>query len=321
MFSSKKIKNIIFIMIIFLMMWSTKVCSVVSQTRDFFVNDYAEVLSEETKKYIMQTNQELEQKTGAQIVVVTVTSLDGQDLESYATELFRKFGIGDSKKNNGVLLLCSTGDRKFRIEVGYGLEGALTDGKTGRIQDEYIIPYLKDDNYDEGIKNGFSAVLSEVANEYNVTIDGQINPVAGASDSMFGTDSVYMVLLTFFGFIFPFCGGPYLEGKKSRLKIWGIYAVVYFLGYGIARLVTGDAMADVMLMGAFPIGIVFIMLLTNARFGGGRMGRRLFRWWFFFRWRLFRRRRFFWWWRKLTKLLKLTKKFKDGIFNLCIKYV
>ena len=321
MFSSKKIKSIIFIIIIFLMMWSTKVCAVVSQTRDFFVNDYAEVLSEETKRYIMQTNQELEQKTGAQIVVVTVTSLDGQDLESYATELFRKFGIGDSKKNNGVLLLCSTGDRKFRIEVGYGLEGALTDGKTGRIQDEYIIPYLKDDNYDEGIKNGFSAVLSEVANEYNVTIDGQINPVAGASDSMFGTDSVYMVLLTFFGFIFPFCGGPYLEGKKSRLKIWGIYAVIYFLGYGIARLVTGDAMADVMLMGAFPIGIVFIMLLTNARFGGGRMGWRLFRWWFFFRWRLFRRRRFFWWWRKLTKLLKLTKKFKDGIFNLCIKYV
>ena len=321
MFSSKKIKSIIFIIIIFLMMWSTKVCAVVSQTRDFFVNDYADVLSEETKRYIMQTNQELEQKTGAQIVVVTVTSLDGQDLESYATELFRKFGIGDSKKNNGVLLLCSTGDRKFRIEVGYGLEGALTDGKTGRIQDEYIIPYLKDDNYDEGIKNGFSAVLSEVANEYNVTIDGQINPVAGASDSMFGTDSVYMVLLTFFGFIFPFCGGPYLEGKKSRLKIWGIYAVVYFLCYGIARLVTGDAMADVMLIGAFPLGIIFIMLLANVSFGGGRMGRRLFRWWFFFRWRLFRRRRFFWWWRKLTKLLKLTKKFKDGIFNLCIKYV
>lgn len=304
MFSSKRLKNIIFIIIIFLMMWSTKVCAVVSQTRDFFVNDYAEVLSEDTKKYIMQTNQELEQKTGAQVVVVTVTSLDGQDLESYATELFRKFGIGDSKKNNGVLLLCSTGDRKFRIEVGYGLEGALTDGKTGRIQDEYIIPYLKNDNYDEGIKNGFSAVLSEIANEYNVTIDGQVAPVSGGSDSMFGTDSVYIVLLTFFGFIFPFCGGPYLEGKKSRLKIGGIYAVLYFLGYGIARFVTGDAMADVMLMGAFPIGIIFIMLLTNASFGGGRMGRRrLFRWRFF--WWLFRWWRFFRWWWKLTKLLIL----------------
>ena len=303
MFSSKRLKNIIFIIIIFLMICSTKVCAVVSQTRDFFVNDYAEVLSEETKRYIMQTNQELEQKTGAQIVVVTVTSLDGQDLESYATELFRKFGIGDSKKNNGVLLLCSTGDRKFRIEVGYGLEGVLTDGKTGRIQDEYIIPYLKYDNYDEGIKNGFSAVLSEVANEYNITIDGQIDPAAGSSDSISGTDDVFVILLAIFGFIFPFCGGPYLEGKKSRLKIGGIYAVLYFLGYGIARFVTGDTMADVMLMGAFPIGIVFIMLLTNARFGGGRMGRRFFRWRIF--WWLFRWWRFFRWWGKLTKLLVL----------------
>ena len=305
MFSSRKLKNIIFIIIIFLMMWSTKVCAVVSQTRDFFVNDYAEVLSEDTKKYIMQTNQELEQKTGAQIVVVTVTSLDGQDLESYATELFRKFGIGDSKKNNGVLLLCSTGDRKFRIEVGYGLEGALTDGKTGRIQDEYIIPYLKDDNYDEGIKNGFSAVLSEVANEYDITIDGQIDPVAGASDSIFGTDNIFVILLSIFGFIFPIGCGPYLEGKKSRLKISGVYIALYFIAYVILRLSTGDATSNVMLFGAFPLGIIFIMLLANIGFGGGRLGGRLFRWRIFFRRRLFRWRRFFRRWRKLTKLLIL----------------
>lgn len=303
MFSSKRLKNIIFIIIIFLMICSTKVCAVVSQTRDFFVNDYAEVLSEETKRYIMQTNQELEQKTGAQIVVVTVTSLDGQDLESYATELFRKFGIGDSKKNNGVLLLCSTGDRKFRIEVGYGLEGALIDGKTGRIQDEYIIPYLKYDNYDEGIKNGFSAVLSEVANEYNITIDGQIDPAAGSSDSISGTDDVFVILLAIFGFIFPICVGPYLEGSKSRLKVSGVYIALYFLVYGIARFAIGDATSNVMLYGAFPLGFVFIMLLINASFGGGRMGRRLFRWWIF--WRLFRWWRFFRWWGKLTKLLVL----------------
>ena len=87
-------------------------------------------------------------RQGAQIVVVTVQSLGGQSIEEYATELFRKFGIGDKEKNNGVLLLCSTGDRLFRIEVGYGLEGRLTDGKTGRIQDEYIIPYLKENDYD-----------------------------------------------------------------------------------------------------------------------------------------------------------------------------
>ena len=79
----------------------------------------------------------LEKQTGAQIVVVTVQNLEGQSLEEYATELFRNYGIGDKEKNNGVLLLCAYEERQFRIEVGYGLEGTLTDGKTGRIQDEY----------------------------------------------------------------------------------------------------------------------------------------------------------------------------------------
>ena len=60
----------------------------------------------------------------------------------------------------------------FRIEVGYGLEGTLTDGKTGRIQDEYIIPYLKENNFNNGIRNGFNAVLKEVENEYGITIEG-----------------------------------------------------------------------------------------------------------------------------------------------------
>ena len=123
--------------------------AVVSPKTNFYVNDYADVLSEETENYILNSNIELQNKTKAQIVVVTVNSLEGKTIEEYATELFREFEIGDKKKNNGVLLLCSTGDRKFKIEVGYGLEGALTDGKTGRIQDQYIIPYLKNNNYDE----------------------------------------------------------------------------------------------------------------------------------------------------------------------------
>ena len=137
--------------------------AVVSPKTNFYVNDYADVLSEETENYILNSNIDLQSKTKAQIVVVTVKTLDGKTIEEYATELFREFGIGDKEKNNGVLLLCSTGDRMFRIEVGYGLEGALPDGKTGRIQDQYIIPYLKNDNYDEGIKNGFSAILGVFA--------------------------------------------------------------------------------------------------------------------------------------------------------------
>lgn len=176
MFNSKKLKNIIILTVLLLLLLPINLLAVVSPTKDFYVNDYANVLTEETEKYIIQANLELQQKTGAQIVIVTVPSLEGQDIESYATELFREFGIGNSVKNNGVLLLCSTGERLFRIEVGYGLEGTLTDGKTGRIQDEYIIPYLRDNNYNDGIRNGFSAILDEVIHEYDITIDNQLAP-------------------------------------------------------------------------------------------------------------------------------------------------
>lgn len=161
--------------------------AVVSQTSDFYVNDSAGVLDNSLKNYIISTNKSLYSQTGAQIVVVTVNSLDGDAIEDYANKLFRQYGIGDSKKNNGVLILLSIQDRKCRIEVGYGLEGTLTDGKTGRIQDDYMVPYFKNDNWQDGIKNGYNAVLQEVKNEYNVTVDGSVEPVKDEETSLFET--------------------------------------------------------------------------------------------------------------------------------------
>ena len=147
--------------------------TVVSPNDTFYVYDGAQVLSEDTEQYILKTNQELESQTGAQIVVVTIPSLEGQVLEEYATDIFRQWGIGDSEKNNGVLLLCAVEDRQFRVEIGYGLEGDLPDGKTGRMQDTYIIPLLKEDRFDEGIKNGYNAFLQAVADIYGVGITGE----------------------------------------------------------------------------------------------------------------------------------------------------
>ena len=146
--------------------------ALVSPTDTFYVYDGASVLSAETEQYIFDHSRELDAKTGAQIVVVTVPSLEGQALEEYATELFRQWGIGDAEKNNGLLLLCAVEERQFRVEVGYGLEGDLPDGKTGRMQDAYIIPLLREDKFDEGIKNGYTAFLQEVSAVYGVSITG-----------------------------------------------------------------------------------------------------------------------------------------------------
>lgn len=136
---------------------------------EFYVNDLSGVLSAENKAYIVETNVKLNAQTGAQVVVVTVKTLKGADLNQFATDLFRAYGIGDRERNNGVLLLVVTGDRDVRIEVGYGLEGAINDAKAGRLLDEYVVPYLAEDQWDEGIVNGFNAIVEEIKTEYGLS--------------------------------------------------------------------------------------------------------------------------------------------------------
>jgi uncharacterized protein len=138
-------------------------------TNNFFVNDFANVISEEDEKEIMAIGASLFKQTTAQVVVVTVDSLEGADVNEYALELGRKWGVGDEEKDNGVVLLLSVSDRKITIQVGYGLEGCLTDIKTGRILDEYAIPYLSEDDFSQGLKETFKAITTSVYEEYGVT--------------------------------------------------------------------------------------------------------------------------------------------------------
>lgn len=141
------------------------------KTDTFYANDQANVLSSATEQLIINYSSVLQQKTGAQIVVLTMKSIGNNVLEDYALNVLRTWGIGDKQKNNGVLILLAVDDHMSRIEVGYGLEGRLPDGKTGRIQDEYMLPYYKNGDYDSGIKNGYLAVLNEVLNEYDINAD------------------------------------------------------------------------------------------------------------------------------------------------------
>ncbi|WP_303814612.1 YgcG family protein [Acidaminococcus timonensis] len=138
-------------------------------TTSIYVQDQAGVLSKNTRAAINAYSTALQKKTKAQIVVLTVPTLQGQSLEDYSLTVLRSWGIGDKEKNNGVLLLVAVKDRKSRIEVGYGLEGALPDGLTGRIQDQYMLPYFRNNDYDKGILNAYSALLQTVLKEYNLT--------------------------------------------------------------------------------------------------------------------------------------------------------
>ncbi|MCG4587442.1 TPM domain-containing protein, partial [Anaerosalibacter bizertensis] len=82
-----------------------------------------------------------------------------------------KWGIGSREYDNGVLILVSPKDRELWIEIGYGLEGVLPDGKVGRIRDEQIFPYFKEGNYSEGVLRGFNSILNAIEEEYNIDLE------------------------------------------------------------------------------------------------------------------------------------------------------
>ena len=141
-----------------------------SASSGIYVQDYAGIISAPARSYLQSLGQQLDQKTTAQLVVVTVKSLNGVPLEDYSLKLLRDWGIGNKEKNNGVLMLVSTGDRQSRIEVGYGLEGKLTDSFTGKIQDQYMVPYFRKGTYEEGIARGYEALAQSIAKEYNMQL-------------------------------------------------------------------------------------------------------------------------------------------------------
>lgn len=173
-------------------------------TMDFYVLDQENVLSESTKSHIISVNQELYKKTNAQIVVVVVSSLEDRPKEEFALELFRKWKIGGAKENNGLLFLVAPNERETTIQVGYGLEGAITDGTAGEILDSYVVPYFIDDDYDSGILNGFNAIVQRVTGEYEIDIEGiEVQEVPQASQNAPNSFTILVVIaLLVIDFIF-----------------------------------------------------------------------------------------------------------------------
>lgn len=170
-----------------------------SHTDIFYVNDYADVLSDETESHILSTAVELENQTTAQVVVLTVNSLDGEEISDYAVETFRNWGIGDEENNNGVLIVLSVDDREMWVTTGYGVEGTLTDTRLGQLRDTYAIPYYQNDDFDTGTKALFNAIVNELCTEeYGIELSGDL----GLSDYSNQYDSVELPASVYFGALF-----------------------------------------------------------------------------------------------------------------------
>ncbi len=192
-------------------------------TEKFFVNDFANVIDETDENEIYNRAVALQEATTAQVVVVTVEDLNGAEPSEFATNLGNEWGLGTDDKDNGILILLSSGDREIFIAVGQGLEGALPDSKTGRIIDRYGLEYLKADDFSTGLKSISKAIINEVYIEYGLEAESGYTPIdmlpitsteASAGEVAASWGSMILFLIVFFlifgkrsGMMLLFLGG------------------------------------------------------------------------------------------------------------------
>jgi uncharacterized protein len=137
-----------------------------------WVNDFANVISDDYRSKISDLIRELEEKTSAEIAVVTAESIAPYDEKGYARLLFDKWKPGKKGKDNGVLVLLAVRERRWRIETGYGVEGILPDGLCGEIGRNYMVPYFKEAKYGEGLYYGVARIAKIIAQDANTNISG-----------------------------------------------------------------------------------------------------------------------------------------------------
>lgn len=166
-----------------------------------YVNDFAHVLDQNTFAQMEGVCLQIDQKAHAQIAVVTINSLDGADVESYAVDLFKSWGIGSKATNRGVLILYAIKDHRARVEVGYGLEPILPDGKVGGFQRE-AIPLMQSGNYSAALLQVTNRVAGVIAQDAGIQIPNvpaptpiRAPPQAGGQHISLGGIIVFVVIL------------------------------------------------------------------------------------------------------------------------------
>lgn len=240
-----------------------------------YVSDFAGILSEQTKT-------DLETKLSAidpqvtEVAVVTVKTLEGRSIEEFANTLFRYWGIGQKDTNNGVLFLIAPTERTMRIEVGYGMEGTLTDVQTFRIQEDIVKPYFKIGDYDTGIVNGTDAIIS--------IIDGT-DRAPKSTQTSFDQLSRYMNTGSITLLIFVAIMTLRLIGILAPTKSWWLGGLMFgiFGSIFVVYVSTFSMIVSVLIViGSIFIGFLFDFIVSRffansgnkfgGIFGGGRGG-------------------------------------------------
>lgn len=162
------------------------------------VNDLANILSPQEEQQLERELVAYDDSTSNQIALVLVNTLDEYPIEEYATKLFREWGIGNKKNNNGVVLLAAIQDRKVRIEVGYGLEGAIPDITAGHIIENDIKPNFKSGDYYEGLSKAAHSIIKAAAGEYKAPANYRKKKGSGSA-LPFGFLAFIIIMIVIFG--------------------------------------------------------------------------------------------------------------------------
>lgn len=165
-----------------------------------WVSDFAGVVSSGYRDKIAALIKELEQKTSAEIMVITVNSIAPYDEKSYARMIFDSWKPGKRGRDNGVLVLLAIKERRWRIEAGYGVEGILPDGLCGQIGRNYMVPFFKQGEYGKGLYNGAAAIANVIAKDANTALS--VKPSESASKSFNADWLFYLFLALWFLLIF-----------------------------------------------------------------------------------------------------------------------
>ncbi|MGO8988057.1 MAG: TPM domain-containing protein [bacterium] len=205
-----------------------------------YVNDYAGMISPSAKSKLEEGLRAFEQSDSTQIVILTIPSLEGENLEEFGIKVAEAWKIGQKGKDNGAILIVSKQDRKIRIEVGYGLEGKLTDLISGRIIDGVITPRFKEGDFDGGFIAGISSMIDATRGEFKAGP----RPVRQRQRGV----PPFLGIFLFFG-IFTL-----ILGSLSRV-LGGVTAAI-----GLPAFVY---------LAILPIGIPILILLAIIGFGGG----------------------------------------------------
>lgn len=196
-----------------------------------YVTDNAGVIDSATTSRLEALCTELEQKTGVQMGIVTVRSLDGQDIDQYGADLYKQMGIGNKKNDEGVLLLLAPRDRKYRIEVGYGLEPVINDARAGDAG-RAMVPLLRAGNYSAAVELGAWQLAKYVADAHSVSLSGRppVLPVRRESRDGGGSLSFFFIIIII-AVIFSLTS----RGGRGGGSGWWIWPLLWGLSSGSGR--------------------------------------------------------------------------------------